>query len=221
MGPAVLQLLSVACLAFTLGMFGTGLSDLRQMFATQSVENIQFLPFLTTDVNNLSWLSYGFLKGDWTLIIVNAIGAALQTLYILVYFYFSPEKRAVLLKTTGLLAVLLLGYCYFNLLVPDVSTRLARLGLFCSLFTITMYLSPLADLAKIIRTRSTQCISSHFPLTVTTFLASASWTLYGLLLQDLYIAIPNIPGIVTSIIRFWLFWHFPPDPNRPYKLLQA
>ncbi|XP_054852001.1 sugar transporter SWEET1 isoform X2 [Eublepharis macularius] len=189
------------------------------MFATQSVENIQFLPFLTTDVNNLSWLSYGFLKGDWTLILVNAVGAALQTVYILVYFYFSPEKRGVLVKTMGLLAVLLLGYCYFNLLVPDVSTRLARLGLFCSLFTITMYLSPLADLAKIIRTRSTQCIS--FPLTVTTFLASASWTLYGLLLQDLYIAIPNIPGIATSVVRFWLFWHFPPDPNRPYKSLQA
>ncbi|XP_054851992.1 sugar transporter SWEET1 isoform X1 [Eublepharis macularius] len=219
MGPAALQLLSAACLAFTLGMFGTGLSDLRQMFATQSVENIQFLPFLTTDVNNLSWLSYGFLKGDWTLILVNAVGAALQTVYILVYFYFSPEKRGVLVKTMGLLAVLLLGYCYFNLLVPDVSTRLARLGLFCSLFTITMYLSPLADLAKIIRTRSTQCIS--FPLTVTTFLASASWTLYGLLLQDLYIAIPNIPGIATSVVRFWLFWHFPPDPNRPYKSLQA
>ncbi|XP_077178314.1 sugar transporter SWEET1 isoform X1 [Paroedura picta] len=219
MGPAVLQLLSAACLAFTLGMFGTGLSDLRQMFVTHSVENIQFLPFLTTDINNLSWLSYGFLKGDWTLILVNAIGATLQTLYILVYFYFSPEKRAVLLKTMGLLAVLLLGYCYFSLLVPDVSARLARLGLFCSLFTITMYLSPLADLAKIVRTRSTQCIS--FPLTVTTFLASASWTLYGLLLQDLYIAIPNVPGIVTSLARFWLFWHFPPDPNRTYKLLQA
>ncbi|XP_060116656.1 sugar transporter SWEET1 [Heteronotia binoei] len=219
MGPAALQLLSVACLAFTLGMFGTGLSDLRQMFATQSVENIQFLPFLTTDVNNLSWLSYGFLKGDWTLIIVNAIGAALQTLYILVYFYFSTEKRAVLLKTMGLLAVLLVGYCYFNLLIPDISTRLARLGLFCSLFTISMYLSPLTDLAKIIQTRSTQCIS--FPLTVTTFLASTSWVLYGLLLQDLYIAIPNLPGIVTSIIRFWLFWHFPPDPERTYKQLQA
>ncbi|XP_048338809.1 sugar transporter SWEET1 [Sphaerodactylus townsendi] len=219
MGPAGVQLLSAACLAFTLGMFGTGLSDLRQIFATQSVENIQFLPFLTTDVNNLSWLSYGFLKGDWTLIIVNAVGATLQTLYILVYFCFSPEKPAVLLKTAGLLTVLLVGYCYFNLLIPDVPTRLARLGLFCSLFTITMYLSPLADLAKIIRTRSTECIS--FPLTVTTFLASTSWTLYGLLLQDLYIAIPNVPGIVTSVIRFWLFWHFPPDPNRTYKLLHA
>ncbi|XP_034954863.2 sugar transporter SWEET1 [Zootoca vivipara] len=219
MGPVGLQLLSGACLLFSLGMFGTGLSDLKQMFATQSVENIQFLPFLTTDVNNLSWLSYGFLKGDWTLILVNAVGVTLQTLYILVYFYFSSEKRAVLLKTMALLAVLLLGYGYFNLLVPDVSMRLTRLGLFCSLFTITMYLSPLADLAKIVRSRSTQCLS--FPLTVTTFLASASWTLYGILLQDVYIAVPNVPGIATSLIRFWLFWHFPPDLNKTYKLLQA
>nr|XP_028566547.1 sugar transporter SWEET1 isoform X1 [Podarcis muralis] len=219
MGPVGLQLLSGACLLFSLGMFGTGLSDLKQMFATQSVENIQFLPFLTTDVNNLSWLSYGFLKGDWTLILVNAVGVTLQTLYILVYFYFSSEKRSVLLKTMGLLAVLLLGYGYFNLLVPDVSVRLTRLGLFCSLFTITMYLSPLADLAKIVRSRSTQCLS--FPLTITTFLASASWTLYGILLQDVYIAVPNVPGIATSLIRFWLFWRFPPDLNKTYKSLQA
>ncbi|KAJ7307344.1 hypothetical protein JRQ81_009355 [Phrynocephalus forsythii] len=214
-----LRLLSWACLVFTLGMFGTGLSDLRQMSVSRSVENIQFLPFLTTDVNNLSWLSYGFLKGDWTLIIVNAIGAALQSLYIVAYFCFSTEKGAVLLKTFVLLTVLLLGYCYFHLLVPDIPTRLNRLGLFCSLFTITMYLSPLADLAKIVKSRSTHCLS--FPLTVTTFLASSCWTLYGLFLKDLYIAIPNIPGIATSLARFWLFWCFPTDRQKPYRLLQA
>uniref|UniRef100_A0ABM5F3I2 Sugar transporter SWEET1 n=1 Tax=Pogona vitticeps TaxID=103695 RepID=A0ABM5F3I2_9SAUR len=214
-----LRLLSWACLVFTLGMFGTGLSDLRQMSLTRSVENVQFLPFLTTDINNLSWLSYGFLKGDGTLIIVNAVGAALQSLYIVVYFCFSPEKGAVLLKTIALLTVLLLGYCYFNLLVPDVPTRLNRLGLFCSLFTIAMYISPLADLAKIVKSRSTRCLS--FPLTVTTFLASSCWTMYGLLLQDLYIAVPNVPGIVTSLVRFWLFWHFPTEHQKPYRLLQA
>ncbi|XP_065276286.1 sugar transporter SWEET1 [Emys orbicularis] len=214
-----LPLLSGACIACTLGMFATGLTDLRQMFQTQSVENIQFLPFLTTDVNNLSWLSYGCLKQDWTLITVNTIGAALQTLYILVYFYFSPEKRWVLLQSVALLGVLILGYCYFNLLIPDVAVRLARLGLFCSVFTISMYLSPLADLAKIVRTRSTRCLS--FPLTVATFLASASWTLYGFQLSDLYIMVPNIPGIVTSILRFWLFWQFPPDQDKLYKPLQA
>ncbi|XP_074836878.1 sugar transporter SWEET1 isoform X3 [Carettochelys insculpta] len=189
------------------------------MFRTRSVENVQFLPFLTTDVNNLSWLTYGCLKQDWTLIIVNTIGAALQTLYILAYFSFSPEKRRVLLQSLALLGMLILGYCYFSLLIPDANVRLARLGLFCSVFTISMYLSPLADLAKIIRSRSTRCLS--FPLTVATFLTSTSWTLYGFQLSDLYIMVPNVPGIITSLLRFWLFWQFPPDLDKPYKPLQA
>ncbi|XP_074422465.1 sugar transporter SWEET1 isoform X2 [Larus michahellis] len=163
------------------------------MLATKSVENIQFLPFLTTDVNNLSWLGYGCLKQDLTLIAVNAIGAALQTLYILAYLYYSPAKRPVLLRSLLLLAVLAAGYGYFTLLIADGRTRLARLGLFCSVFTISMYLSPLADLAKIVRSKSTRCLS--FPLTVTTFLASTSWTLYGLQLRDPYItdAQPGTP----------------------------
>ncbi|XP_026581358.1 sugar transporter SWEET1-like, partial [Pseudonaja textilis] len=108
---------------------------------------------------------------------------------------FRALQLAVLRKTTALLAVLLFGYAYFNLMVPDPTRRLAQLGLFCSLFTITMYLSPLADLIKIVRSRSTRCLS--FPLTVTTFLASASWTFYGLLLDDLYIAVSIGPGLGT------------------------
>uniref|UniRef100_A0A8C4TYJ7 Sugar transporter SWEET1 n=1 Tax=Falco tinnunculus TaxID=100819 RepID=A0A8C4TYJ7_FALTI len=194
-------------------------SDLRQMLATKSVENIQFLPFLTTDVNNLSWLGYGCLKQDWTLITVNAIGAALQTLYMLAYLYYSPSKRPVLLRSLLLLAVLAAGYGYFTLLIADTQTRLVRLGLFCSVFTISMYLSPLADLAKIVRSKSTRCLS--FPLTVTTFLASTSWTLYGLQLHDPYITVPNVPGIVTSVVRFWLFWRYPPGQDKPYRPLHA
>ncbi|XP_061231200.1 sugar transporter SWEET1 isoform X3 [Neopsephotus bourkii] len=169
---APVPLLAAACIGCTVAMFGTGLSDLRQMLATRSVENIQFLPFLTTDVNNLSWLGYGCLKQDWTLIAVNAIGAALQTLYILVYLYYSPAKRTVLLQSLALLALLATGYGYFTLVVGDARTRLARLGLFCSAFTISMYLSPLADL------------------------------------------VPNVPGIITSVLRFWLFWRYRDKPHR-------
>ncbi|NXU41106.1 SWET1 protein, partial [Drymodes brunneopygia] len=186
-------------------------SDLRQMLATKSVENIQFLPFLTTDANNLSWLGYGCLKGDGTVITVNAIGASLQTLYSVVYLYYSPAKvgqgpgvmgrmggtltltspccpsqRPVLLQVLLLLAVVVTGYGYFTILV-DAGMRLTHLGLFCSIFTITMYLSPLADLAKVVRSKSTRCLS--FPLTVTTLVAASSWTLYGLQLHDPYITV--------------------------------
>ncbi|XP_066062951.1 sugar transporter SWEET1 isoform X3 [Chamaea fasciata] len=222
-----MSVLAGVCLAATLAMFATGLSDLRQMLATKSVENIQFLPFLTTDANqvpvpypcsNLSWLGYGCLKGDGTVITVNAIGAALQTLYILVYLYYSPAKRPVLLQVLLLLAVVVTGYGYFTVLV-DAGTRLTHLGLFCSVFTISMYLSPLADLAKVVRSKSTRCLS--FPLTVTTLVASSSWTLYGLQLHDLYITVPNVPGIITSLVRFWLFQQYRPEQDKPYSPLPA
>ncbi|XP_066218397.1 sugar transporter SWEET1 isoform X4 [Saccopteryx leptura] len=95
-GSVANTLLSGACVLFTLGMFSTGLSDLRHMRMTRRVDNVQFLPFLTTDVNNLSWLSYGILKGDGTLIVVNTVGAVLQTLYISVYLHYCPRKAKVI-----------------------------------------------------------------------------------------------------------------------------
>ncbi|XP_027726469.1 sugar transporter SWEET1-like isoform X4 [Vombatus ursinus] len=158
-------LLAGACVLFTLCMFSAGLSDLRHMQTTRSVNNIQFLPFLTTDVNNLSWLSYGLLKGDKTLIVVNAVGAFLQTFYMLTYLHYCPRK------------------------------------------------------VKIIQTKSTQCLS--FSLTVATLLASASWTLYGFRLRDLYIMVPNIPGVLTSLIRLGLFWQYRQVQEKSYSLLQT
>ncbi|XP_006943192.3 sugar transporter SWEET1 isoform X2 [Felis catus] len=206
--------LSGACVLFTLII-----SDLRHMRMTRSVDSVQFLPFLTTDINNLSWLSYGALKGDGTLIFVNATGAVLQTLYISVYLHYCPRKRPMLLQTATLLGVLVLGFGYFWLLVPSPEARLQQLGLFCSTFTISMYLSPLADLAKVIQTKSTQRLS--FSLTIATLLTSASWTLYGFQLRDPYIMVPNVPGILTSFIRLWLFWKYSQGQDRNYPLLQT
>ncbi|KAM3910105.1 sugar transporter SWEET1 isoform 2-T2 [Leptodactylus fuscus] len=188
------------------------------MISRRSVDNIQFLPFLTTDLNNLGWLYYGYLKGDGTLIIVNSIGASLQTLYIAAFILYTTEKRSPVYLVLLSLGVLVLGYIYFYLWIPDVGVRLNQLGLFCSAFTISMYLSPLADLAQIIRTKSTKCLS--FPLTVTTLLTSTSWVLYGLQRTDLYITVPNFPGIVTSLVRLWLFWRYSQE-QLPYRPLQA
>ncbi|XP_060777437.1 sugar transporter SWEET1 [Neoarius graeffei] len=198
-----LQLLSWACIVFTIGMFSTGVTDLKKMRATQSADNVQFLPFLTTSLNNLGWLYYGVLKKDGTVVLVNSIGASLQCLYILTYLHYAKEKMNVFLQTLGMVCMLCVSWVYFSMIVPPGSTQLSQLGLACSVFTITMYLSPLADLLEIIRTRSVERLS--FSLTVATFFTSSSWTLYGLQLEDYYIMVPNTPGIVTSLIRFLLF----------------
>ncbi|XP_012721123.2 sugar transporter SWEET1 [Fundulus heteroclitus] len=202
------ELLSWACIVFTVGMFSTGLTDLKKMRESKSADNIQFLPFLTTCLNNLGWLFYGTLKRDHTIVVVNVIGALLQTLYIVVYFFYTKQKRLVMLQTLAAAAVLICGWLYFTTFLTEGEARLNQLGLSCSVVTISMYLSPLTDLVAIVRSGNVQVLS--FPLTVATFFTSTSWVLYGLQLNDYYIMVPNTPGIFTSLIRFYLFWKFAP-----------
>lgn len=202
----LLQLLSWACIVFTVGMFSTGLTDLKKMRETKSADNIQFLPFLTTCLNNLGWLYYGILKRDHTIILVNVIGALLQILYIIVYLHYTKQKRLVTSQILAAGAVLACGWFYFTTILPAGEIRLNQLGLTCSAVTVSMYLSPLTDLVQIVRSENVQCLS--FPLTVATLFTSTSWVLYGLQLNDHYIVVPNTPGIFTSLIRFYLFWRF-------------
>ncbi|XP_048882382.1 sugar transporter SWEET1 [Brienomyrus brachyistius] len=214
-----LQFLSWACIVFTILMFSSGLTDLKKMREARSSDNIQFLPFLTTLLNNLGWLYYGVLKKDGTLIIVNSIGAVLQALYVLTYYHYSSGKWRVCRQTLAAGLLLAAGWLYFGVVLAQGEQKLARLGLACSIFTVTMYVSPLIDLLEIMRSGSVERLS--FPLTVATFLTSSSWTLYGLQLQDYYIMVPNTPGIITSLVRFLLFWTFSTTSSvKPsYKLL--
>ncbi|KAJ8354815.1 hypothetical protein SKAU_G00223820 [Synaphobranchus kaupii] len=204
----------------TVGMFSTGLTDLKKMRASQSADSVQFLPFLTTILNNLGWLYYGVLKKDGTLVFVNTIGAALQVLYITAYCHYTKTKRRVSAQTLATGTLLFGAWVYFSMFLTGGERRLAQLGLTCSVFTVSMYLSPLTDLVEIVRSRSVERLS--FPLAVATFLTSTSWTLYGLQLQDYYIMVPNTPGIVTSLIRFFLFWKFASanQDAATYKLIQ-
>ncbi|CAN9513603.1 unnamed protein product [Ophioblennius macclurei] len=201
-----LPLLSWACIVFTVGMFSTGLTDLKKMRETKSTDNIQFLPFLTTCLNNLGWLYYGILKKDQTIVLVNTIGALLQILYIIMYLLYTKQKRQMTMRTLVAASVLFCGWFYFTMALPKGQSQLDQLGLTCSVVTVSMYLSPLADLVGIVRSGNVQCLS--FPLTVATFFTSTSWVLYGLQLVDYYVVVPNTPGIATSLIRFYLFWKF-------------
>ncbi|XP_030605006.1 sugar transporter SWEET1 [Archocentrus centrarchus] len=202
----LLPLLSWACIVFTVGMFSTGLTDLKKMRESKSADNIQFLPFLTTCLNNLGWLYYGILKKDQTIILVNIIGAFLQILYIIMYFRYTKQKRLVSSQTLTAVIVLTCGWLYFAMFLTDRDIQLNQLGLTCSVVTVSMYLSPLTDLVEIVRSGNVQCLS--FPLTVATFFTSTSWVFYGLQLNDYYIVVPNTPGILTSLIRLYLFWKF-------------
>lgn len=60
-------------------------------------------------------------------------------------------------------AVLVCGWCYFTMLLPEGETQLKRLGLICSVVTVSMYLSPLADLVRASPPSSPQACTCSCP----------------------------------------------------------
>lgn len=127
--------------------------------------------------SNLGWLYYGCLKSDQTIILVNIIGALLQILYILMYFRYTKVKVSRFLPSAcacghvwvsfpvtrnlffvfqnlvgaqTLIAgiILLCGWMYFSMFLPEGETQLSQLGFTCSVVTVSMYLSPLSSLVR-------------------------------------------------------------------------
>ncbi|XP_070542500.1 sugar transporter SWEET1-like [Ptychodera flava] len=195
---------SWACLVFTVGMFAAGIPACLQIIRKRSTQDVPFLPYLATNINNVLWCYYGSLVRDSTILTVNTIGSCIQTTCIIVYIYYTNEKTKIIRLTFYAFVCVMAVLLYFNYydLTPD--RLINQLGLAASGVTVAMYSAPLAQLREVIRNKSVKSLS--FPLSIATFIASSLWTLYGFLLDDMYVSLPNVPGIATSLVRFYLFW---------------
>ncbi|XP_033633825.1 sugar transporter SWEET1-like [Asterias rubens] len=200
------QLLSNVTICCTIGMFMAGIPDCFGIIRTGSTENVIFLPFLMTNMNNIMWFFYGYLKQDSTLMIVNSVGSFLQSSYMIVFIFYTKSKLLPFQRTVAAFIAMVTLYMYLTSYTSTSEAVLNQLGLICSSVTVLMYFSPLAEIATVIRTQSAKGIS--LPLTITTLIASSLWVFYGKCVNDLYIQVPNIPGIVSSLLRIILLWKY-------------
>ena len=73
------------------------------------------------------------------------------------------------------------------------------LGIGNSIILISFYLSPFSTIAEVIKTKNSQTI--NLPFISCAFSASVSWTLYGFILEDKYIFIPNSVAVFCSFLQ--------------------
>ena len=72
---------------------------------------------------------------------------------------------------------------------------------------VGFFASPLASLAQVIRTRSTEVLP--FPLIVANFFVTSNWWLYGIILDDNFVLVPNALGWCLAMFQLLLFAYFP------------
>jgi uncharacterized protein with PQ loop repeat len=86
------------------------------------------------------------------------------------------------------------------------------LGIMAVIFAIILYGSPLSTVYVVMQERSTESIS--FPLTLTSWCSAILWLIYGIyVVDDIWIVIPSIIGIVLTSIQLFLFFIYGLSPN--------
>ncbi|XP_038880132.1 bidirectional sugar transporter SWEET16-like [Benincasa hispida] len=204
-----------ASLSFVMGIIGNVISIL--VFASpiktfigivkkKSTENYKGIPYVTTLLSTSLWTFYGILKPDGLLVTtVNGAGVVFQLSYVTLFIIFAPKHNKVsTMKLVGLFNIVFYGSVIgATLLAMHGSLRLTFVGIICAAITIGMYASPLAVMENVIRTKSVEYMP--FFLSFFLFLNAGIWSVYAILVKDIYIAVPNGIGFVLGSAQLIIY----------------
>ncbi|CAF1501403.1 unnamed protein product [Adineta steineri] len=195
------------CTISTIGLFLTGVQICNRIYRMRTTGDISGFPFVATMVNCTLWFLYGYSANNSTIMIVNFIGASLEFVYALVYLQYTPDRNSYLRLIGMALAFLAAISFYLLYIVSDRSTAILHAGLVASVVTVIMYGSPLVSLQEVIQKQSTESLS--LPLCFANLVVPAEWVLYGILISDKFVQVPNFLGAILGFIQVSLFFKYP------------
>ncbi|CAM9934526.1 unnamed protein product [Lampetra fluviatilis] len=178
-----------------------------------STLGLSMFPFVSLCVSCTLWLRYGLLLGDPTIVYVNAVGASIGVLYSIIFYVNTPHKRSLYRTMVGPALLLYAVLLYVKYLAEDEDAARPHLGMVCTLWTVVNYGSPLATLAEVVRSRSTESLA--FPLCAANLVVGTEWFIYGLMLQDMFIQVPNLLGALLGLGQLSLFLVYPSSSKAP------
>ncbi|KAM7252100.1 hypothetical protein ACFE04_023983 [Oxalis oulophora] len=195
---------------FAFGLFVSPIPTFRRVIRNRSTEQFSGLPYIYTLLNCLICVWYGtpLVSSDNLLVMtVNSIGALFQLVYTLIFVIHADKKKKVrmlglLLGVFFLFAVIVFG----SLQIHDASIRRIFVGSLSVASLISMFASPLFVINLVIRTKSVEFMP--FYLSLSTFLMSTSFFLYGLFNNDIFVSIPNGIGTILGIVQLALYCHY-------------
>ncbi|RLM59073.1 bidirectional sugar transporter SWEET14-like [Panicum miliaceum] len=219
-------------LAFAFGILGNIISFMTylaplptfcRIYKSKSTEGFQSVPYVVALFSAMLWIYYALLKSNEILLItVNTAGCVIETLYIVVYLAYAPKKAKLftamilLLLNVGVFGLILL----LTMLLSAGHSRVVLVGWVCVGFAVSVFVAPLSIISKVVRTRSVEFMPFFLSLSLT--VSAVVWFLYGLLIKDKYVALPNVIGFTFGVIQMGLYaLYCNATPRLPGKDVEA
>ncbi|KAI4370219.1 hypothetical protein MLD38_018589 [Melastoma candidum] len=171
----------------------------------KSSDGFQAIPYIVALSSAMLLLYYGLIKTDGTMIIsINAIGSMIEAAYLVLFvFYASKQEKIATLRLIVLFSAGYILVLFVTILLFKEQKRDNVVGWICAVFSIAVFASPLSIMTKVVRTKSVE----FMPISLSLFLilCSTMWFLYGLLIRDMFIALPNVIGFLLGIAQIILY----------------
>ncbi|XP_076915857.1 bidirectional sugar transporter SWEET9-like [Bidens hawaiensis] len=211
------MILPTHLLASTFGVLGNIISfcvflsplpTFCKIYQNKSTQGFHSVPYSVALFSCMLLLYYGNIKPEnGTMIVtINSIGCAIETAYIV--FFLIYATRESLISTVKVLVIFnTLSFTVIvvtTLLVTDRGPKRVNLvGWICSVFSVCVFAAPLSIMRMVIRTKSVE----YMPFFLSFFLTLCAivWFFYGLLINDYFVATPNVLGFVFGIGQMVLY----------------
>ncbi|XP_074314794.1 bidirectional sugar transporter SWEET9-like [Silene latifolia] len=210
----------------SLGVFLSPMPTFWRIFKKKSTEGFQALPYSVALFSATLLLYYAMLKPEnaTPIITINSVGFLIEAFYLVVFLIYAPNKaRVYTAKLLGLfnvtfLALIILGTMVFahgndeHILFSKGGVREAAVGWICAVFSVCVFAAPLSVMRMVIRTKSVEYMPFWLSFSLT--LCAVMWFFYGFLIQDFYIAFPNVLGFLLGITQMILYIVYKDSPKK-------
>lgn len=134
------------------------------------------------------------------MLVCNVIGASFMAVYVVVFLALPSKEHRVKIYCQSAVAFLLVGVAVtVAILVKDPDTIF---GVSAMTLNILKYASPLSVARRVIATQSVEYLP--LPLTLASLACGICWGVHGLALEDVFIIVPNLAGILCSSLQIGL-----------------
>ncbi|KAL8560390.1 hypothetical protein ACOMHN_006121 [Nucella lapillus] len=184
-----------------------GLQICMKIVQKGGTDLISPVPFISFFLNAALWVKYGLLQNNSNLVLTNSVGAVLQMIYTFIFYVYTSRKSHMHRLLVVAALILFSPLLYLQYLGQDLGAASYSLGMVCCCLTVATYMSPLASLKDVCRSKSVESMS--FLLVMFNFVAAVCWFSYGTMLNDAFVALPNLLGLMFGFLQLFLFCIYP------------
>ncbi|CAM9002195.1 unnamed protein product [Rhodiola kirilowii] len=172
----------------------------------KSTGAFQCIPYILNIFGALVWIYYASHLVDVLLIAINSLRVVIATAYILIFVMYATKAARMSIMKQLLCNSVVVGALVLiaQLIIKNEAiTRVKFLGWACVIYSIAAFVAPLGVIEQVRRTKSVEFMPFGLSLLLT--INAVMWSVYGSLLKDLYIQIPNFLGITLGTAQLVLY----------------